>query len=150
MLAPLRSKEDHKTPPFLPKMPLPTQGCLPFLATLNLPDLSRLTNDPVCHQPHWPSIPTKLPSDIPKFYGKPGEDPQNHVFTFHLWCSSNSLVDDSIQLRLFQRTLTGTAAKWYVELPRASFMDYMSLALAFLTHFQLPIRYETGTELLTS
>jgi hypothetical protein len=59
-------------------------------------------------------------------------------------------MDDSIRLRLFQRTLTGSAAKWYIELPRASFYDFNSLAMSFLTHFQLPIRYETGTELLTS
>jgi hypothetical protein len=123
---------------------------LPFLATLDLPDLSRLTNDPIHHSPGWPTIPAKLPSDIPKFDGKSGEDPNNHVMTFHLWCSSNSLMDDSIRLRLFQRTLTGSAAKWYIELPRASFYDFNSLAMSFLTHFQLPIRYETGTELLTS
>jgi hypothetical protein len=90
---------------------------LPFLATLDLPDLSRILNDPILHSPHWPVIPAKLPSDIPKFDGKPGEDPNNHVMTFHLWCSSNSLMDDSIRLRLFQRTLTGSAAKWYIELP---------------------------------
>ena len=59
-------------------------------------------------------------------------------------------MDDSIHLRLFQRTLTGTAAKWYIELPTNFFTDYGTLAMAFLTHFQLPIRYETGTELLTS
>jgi hypothetical protein len=123
---------------------------LPFLATLDLPDLSRLTNDPIYHSSVWPAIPAKLPSDIPKFDGKSGEDPNNHVMTFHLWCSSNSLMDDSIRLRLFQRTLTGSAAKWYIELPRASFYDFNSLAMSFLTHFQLPIRYETGTELLTS
>jgi hypothetical protein len=123
---------------------------LPFLATLDLPDLSRLTNDPIHHSSGWPTIPAKLPSDIPKFDGKSGEDPNNHVMTFHLWCSSNSLMDDSIRLRLFQRTLTGSAAKWYIELPRASFYDFNSLAMSFLTHFQLPIRYETGTELLTS
>jgi hypothetical protein len=123
---------------------------LPFLATLDLPDLSRLTNDPIHHSTVWPAIPAKLPSDIPKFDGKSGEDPNNHVMTFHLWCSSNSLMDDSIRLRLFQRTLTGSAAKWYIELPRASFHDFNSLAMSFLTHFQLPIRYETGTELLTS
>jgi hypothetical protein len=123
---------------------------LPFLATLDLPDLSRLTNDPILHYPFWPVIPAKLPSDIPKFDGKPGEDPNNHVMTFHLWCSSNSLMDDSIRLRLFQRTLTGSATKWYIELPRGSFQDFNSLAMSFLTHFQLPIRYEMGTELLTS
>jgi hypothetical protein len=123
---------------------------LPFLATLDLPDLSRLTNDPILHFPFWPVIPAKLPSDIPKFDGKPGEDPNNHVMTFHLWCSSNSLMDDSIHLHLFQRTLTGSAAKWYIELQRGTFQDFNSLAMDFLTHFQLPIHYETGTELLTS
>ena len=43
----------------------PHHAKLPFLATLNLPDLSRLTTDPVAHDPAWPAIPTKLPSDIP-------------------------------------------------------------------------------------
>jgi hypothetical protein len=123
---------------------------LPFLATLDLPDLSRLTNDPIFYSLVWPAIPAKLPSDIPKFDGKSGEDPNNHVMTFHLWCSSNSLMDDSIRLRLLQRTLIGSATKWYIELPRASFHDFNSLAMFFLTHFQLPIQYETGTELLTS
>ena len=46
--------------------------------------------------------------------------------------------------------LTGSTAKWYIELPRASFDNFNTLARTFLTHFQLPIRYETGTELLTS
>jgi hypothetical protein len=123
---------------------------LPFLATLDLPDLSRILNDPIRHSPQWPVIPAKLPSDIPKFDGKVGEDPNNHVMTFHLWCSSNSLMDDSIRLRIFQRTLTGSAAKWYIELPRGFFSDFNTLAMAFLTHYQLPIRYDTGTEILTS
>ena len=74
---------------------------LPFLATLNLPDLTKLTNDPIRYNPVWPPVPTKLPSDIPKFEGKSGEDPGDHVTTFHLWCSSNSLIEDSIRLRLF-------------------------------------------------
>ena len=90
---------------------------LPFLATLEFPDLSRILNDPILHSPQWPIIPTKLPSDIAKFDGKPGEDPNNHVMNFHLWCSSNSLMDESIRLRLFQRTLTDLVAKWYIELP---------------------------------
>jgi hypothetical protein len=68
---------------------------------LDLPDLSRILNDHILHSSQWPAIPTKLPSDILKFDGKPGEDPNNHVMTFHLWCSSNSLMDDSIRLRLF-------------------------------------------------
>ena len=59
-------------------------------------------------------------------------------------------MDDSIRLCLFQRTLTGIAANWYIELPQHSFWDFNALAMAFLTHFQLPIRYKTGTDLLTS
>jgi hypothetical protein len=74
---------------------------MPYLASLNVPDLTKLTNDPILHDPTWPAMPTKLPSDIPKFEGKAGDDPANHVMTFHLWCSSNSIMDDSIRLRLF-------------------------------------------------
>jgi hypothetical protein len=74
---------------------------IPFLATLDLPDLSHLTNDTILHAPFWTPIPAKLPSYILKFNEKPKEDPNNHVMNFHLWCSSNSLMDDSICLRLF-------------------------------------------------
>jgi hypothetical protein len=82
--------------PFFPSYQ--QQPKLPFLATLHLPDLTRLLNNPICHDPRWPPMPTKLPSDIPKFEAKPNEDPGDHVTTFHLWCSSNSLKDDSVQL----------------------------------------------------
>jgi hypothetical protein len=100
--------------------------------------------------PGWPAVPTKLPSDIPKFEGKSGEDPQDHVMTFHLWCSSNSLNDDSIHLCLFQCTLTGGTAKWYIELEREKYMTFGDLAMVFLNHFQLPIRYDVGTKLLAN
>jgi hypothetical protein len=40
--------------------------------------------------------------------------------------------------------------KWYIELPRGFFSDFNTLAMAFLTHYQLPICYDTGTEILTS
>ena len=123
---------------------------LPFLATLDLPNLSKLINDPIQHNPSWPAIPLKSPSDISNFDGKKGDDPKNHIMTFHIWCSSKYLMDDSIRLRLFQRTLTGTTMKWYIELPQHSFVDFSVLAIVFLTHFQLPIRYEMGMDLLTS
>ena len=95
-------------------------------------------------------IPVRLPSYILKFDGKQGDDPKNHVMTFNLWCLSNSLMDESIRLRLFQHTLTGTATKWYIELPWHLFVDFSALAIVFLVHFQLPIHYEMGTDLLTS
>jgi hypothetical protein len=95
-------------------------------------------------------MPTKFPSDIPKFEAKHNEDPGDHVTTFHLWCSSNSLKDDSVQLRLFQRTLIGSVVKWYIELDRSRYSSFGELAMAFLKHFQLPVRYDVGTELLAN
>ena len=53
---------------------------LPFLATLELPDVSKLTNDPILHNPYWPLVSTNIPGDFPKFEGKPGEDPQTIMF----------------------------------------------------------------------
>jgi hypothetical protein len=110
----------------------------------------RILNDLIRHSPQWPSIPAKLPSDIPKFDGKPGEDSNNHVMNFHLWCSSNSLMDESIRLRLFQQTFMGSATKWYIELPRGFFTNFNTLSMYFLTHYQLPIHYEMGTKILSS
>jgi hypothetical protein len=40
--------------------------------------------------------------------------------------------------------------KWYIELPRGFFIDFNTLSMPFLTHYQLPIRYEMGTEILSS
>ena len=74
----------------------------PFLYTLDLPDLSRILNDPILHSPYWTVIPAKLPFDIPKFDSRSGEDPKNHVIKFHLSCSYNSLMDESIRLHIFQ------------------------------------------------
>jgi hypothetical protein len=69
---------------------------IPYLAFLNIMYLTKLTNDPILHNPTWPAMPTKLPSYIPKFEGKAGDDPTNHIMTFHLWFSSNNIMDDSI------------------------------------------------------
>lgn len=117
---------------------------------LELLDVSRLTNDSILHSPYQPLVPSKIPSDFPKFKGKPKEDPQAHVMTYHLWFSSNYHVYDSIYIRLFQRTLTGATAKWYVELLQGTYANFNSLAMAFLTHFQFLVHYENGTHLLTS
>jgi hypothetical protein len=75
---------------------IPPQPQIPYLASLNIPDLNKLTNDHILHDPTWPAMPTKLPSDIPKSEGKAGDDPTNHIMTFHLWFSSNNIMDDSV------------------------------------------------------
>lgn len=48
---------------------------LPLLETLELPDVSKLMNDLILHNPYWPPVLTKIPSDCPKYDGKSGEDP---------------------------------------------------------------------------
>jgi hypothetical protein len=61
-----------------------SQPRLHFMAMFNLLDLSKLMNEPVSHDPTWPLVPTTIPSSILKFEGKNGEDPGDHVTTFHL------------------------------------------------------------------
>ena len=58
--------------------------------------------------------------------------------------------EDSVRLRLFQRTLMSTAAKWYIELPSAAFSIFWGLASAFLSQFQLQVRYDFKTDLLST
>jgi hypothetical protein len=127
-----------------------TQPKLPFLEMLHLPKLSRFLNDPIYHDPHCPPMPTMLPSDILKFKGKTSEDPSDHVKIFHLWCSSNSLRDKSVHLCLFQCTLIRGVTKWYIELDRSRYSYFSDLAMVFLNHFQLPVRYDVDTELLVN
>jgi hypothetical protein len=122
---------------------------MPYLASLNISDLSKLTNDPILYDPTWPAMPTKLPSKITKFEGKAREDPANHIMIFQLWCSSNNIMDDSIRLRLFQHTLTGPSTKWYMDEKSGSHVAFESLAKEFLTFFQLPILHDNGLELLS-
>ena len=115
---------------------------LPFLETLDIPDLYKLTNDPIYHNLPWLLIPHKKPTNIPKFKGKQGEDPGTHITTYHIWRVPNSMVDDSVQRR-FPRTLIGNGTKWYIELPRDSFHDFNSLD----TTFQIISSYPYGMKL---
>ena len=56
MNQPFQGAGNHMAPPRLP-----------FLATLNFPDLSNLPNDLVSHDSMWLVAPSKLPSDVLKF-----------------------------------------------------------------------------------
>jgi hypothetical protein len=115
-----------------------------YSTSLNIPYLTKLMNHPILHDPTWPNIPTKLPSNILKFEGKLGEYPTNHVMTFHLWCCLNNIMDYSIHLRLFQRTLIGPSAKSYVDEKSGSHVTFESLDKAFLSSFQLLVHHDTG------
>jgi len=58
-------------------------------------------------------------------------------------------MDDSIHLRLFQRTLTGPSAKWYVDKKSGSHVTFEYLAKDFLAFFQLLVHHDIGLELLS-
>jgi hypothetical protein len=105
------------------------------MKTLHLPYFSRLLNDPIFYDPCCPPMLTTFPSDIPKFQGKPGEDPGDHVTTFHLWCSSNSLNHESIKLQFFEHTLIWVAVKWYIKLNGSKYAYFNDLEMIFLKHF---------------
>lgn len=57
----------------------PTTPMLPIMVGLSLLDFNQLINDTIHNDDGWPYMPTKLPSDIPKFKGNAGEDSTNHV-----------------------------------------------------------------------
>ena len=118
-----------------PLQELPRLSPCSLMEGLSLPDFNQLINDPIRHDVGWLAMPTKLPSDSPKFEGLACEDPSNHIRSFHMWCSSNSITDDSIRLRLFQRTLTGEASKWYVDQATSSHTTFSTIAQAFLSYF---------------
>ena len=50
------------------------QPRIPFLATLNFPDLLKFTNDLFSHDPIWLVVPTNIPLEIRKFKGNNGEE----------------------------------------------------------------------------
>lgn len=147
MMGGLQGPSSHSSSP-LSKSGVPKN--FPFLATFDIPDRYKLTNDPIYHNIHWPRIPHKIPVDILTFEGKQGDDLGTHVTTYHLWCVSNSMVDESIWLWLFPCKLIGNATKWYIKLPCTSINTFGTLAMEFLKHFHLPVHYETGMELLTN
>lgn len=105
---------------------------LPFLATLELPDLLKLVNNPIPHHFAWPPVPFNIPTNIPKFNGNTRENPANHITTYHLWCVSNSFFDDLIKLLLFPRTLTGNTVKWFIDIPSTLFFDLDTLNMIHL------------------
>jgi hypothetical protein len=126
-----------------------TPPSMPYLASINIIDLTKLMNDPILHDRTWPNIPTKLPYDILKFEGKHGEYPANHIMYFHLWCSSNSIMEYFFLLQLFQITLIGPSSKWYVDEKVGSHSTFESLVKAFLYLFQILVCHETGLEILS-
>jgi hypothetical protein len=112
-----------------------SQPRFPFLDTLNMIDLSKLMNEIMSHNPTCPPVPTELHLDIPKFEGKNGDDHGDHITTFHVWFSSNSINDNSIRLRLFQHTFIGLVVKWYTEIPRGAYGVFSQLVIIFLNQF---------------
>jgi hypothetical protein len=58
-------------------------------------------------------------------------------------------MEDSIHLRVFQETLTGPYAKWYVDEKVGSHSTFEYLEISFFSFFQLPVYHDTGLEILS-
>lgn len=121
------------------------QPSLPYMPNWSLLNSNKIINDPLLHDHNLPPMPTKLPSNIPKFEGNPREYPTNHVPSFHMWFSSNSISKESIHLHLFQRTLTRSTTKGYVNQPHFSHSTFATLSNTFPSYFNIPLRYDTDT-----
>jgi hypothetical protein len=46
--------------------------------------------------------------------------------------------------------LIRSITKWYIKLDRSRYSSFGELEMAFLNHFQLPVRYDAVTELLAN
>lgn len=109
---------------------------IPFMASMNLFNLTKLTNGPIHDKPTWPAWLDKLPLDVLKFEGKVGKDPCNHVLSFDLWYSFNNIV--------------GVIAKWYIEKYTYIHTTFVSLDFLFLNFFQLFVPCDEGLKILLS
>lgn len=89
----------------------------------------------------------KLPSNIPKFEGKVGEDHANHIMSFHLWCSLEIIIEYFVCLRPFQRTLMGLVMKWYVNEPIGTYTTFEKISKEFLSFFDLDIWHDTRLDI---
>jgi len=78
----------------------------------------------------------KLPLNISDFEWKPREDPSNDIRPFLMWCSLNSIIDDSIRCRIFQHIIIGVVAMLYIDLKGGSYYTFVDLASHFLNRFQ--------------
>jgi hypothetical protein len=76
------------------------------------------------------------------------KDPHRSVKLLHImiYCMGLMIILNPI----FQSTNQGGSTVPWSYYLHILFRDFGSLAMVFLTHFQLPIRYEMGTDLLTS
>jgi hypothetical protein len=72
----------------------------PYLASLNIPYLTKLMNDPIYMIPLGLTCPPNYLQTSQSLKGNQGEDPTNHIMSFHLWCSSNNIMEDSIRLMI--------------------------------------------------
>jgi hypothetical protein len=51
---------------------------------------------------------------------------------------------------MFQYTLIGSVVKWYIEIDRSRYSTFGEMAMFFLKHFQLPMRYDVDTKLMNN
>ena len=125
-----------------------TTSSLSFMSNLNVLYMTKITNNPIFHDSIQPTMPTNIPSKVPKFDGKASEDLCNHIIYFHMQCSYNNITDDYTQSCLFKCTLTRVANKWHIDKPTNVHTTFSSLTYVSLTFFQLLVHYDEGLDIL--
>ncbi|XP_028767372.1 uncharacterized protein LOC114725075 [Neltuma alba] len=75
---------------------------------------------------------------LPKFNGLAGEDPYNHLKTFHMICTAmkpSGVSEDQIKMRAFPFSLESSAKNWLLRLPPGFITSWDQLKRLFLEKY---------------
>ncbi|XP_042379908.1 uncharacterized protein LOC121972290 [Zingiber officinale] len=75
---------------------------------------------------------------LPKFQGLSGEDPNRHLYEFHVVCSTmkpQGISEEDIKLMAFPFSLTGVAKDWLYYLPPGYITSWIDMKKAFLEKY---------------
>uniref|UniRef100_A0A151UDH3 Retrotransposon gag domain-containing protein n=1 Tax=Cajanus cajan TaxID=3821 RepID=A0A151UDH3_CAJCA len=81
---------------------------------------------------------TRLNYLLPKFHGRPSEDPHKHLKEFHIVCSTmrpHNVPKDHIYLKAFPFSLDDLAKDWLYYLAPGSITSWDDLKRVFLEKF---------------
>ncbi|KAI4347761.1 hypothetical protein L6164_008544 [Bauhinia variegata] len=117
------------------------------MATLKQLAEPDLTIQPLAIAYHAIVVPLKLNSGfinlLPKFCGRPGENPYRHINEFMITCSTiqqEGVTEDQVKPRVFPFTLEDAAKDWLYYLMPGSITSWQQLHKMFLENFFLASR----------
>ena len=118
------SQEQYHMNPGLTGVPVPTT---PFFQPYQLPQ-PYLVNNPVVKLDN-------IPFKLKLFHGSPDEDPEGFLADFRLTSVMSGWPEHQLPL-IFEVCLSGSARRWYNQLPHEIRMDMQSISSTFLTKYK--------------